>query len=130
MNRAHRDLAGLEEAKLEHLRVLEGCGGSVPQIVMHVRLPAPLRLGQRDAVKGGQHGRLKMRGITEVQNDAGACGRTPGAEHQMEQYWEVRLGEAATDFKGDASGIQIHPHEDTQFVIHSILQEKVRKPTA
>lgn len=71
-----------------------------------------------------------MRGTAEVQNDAGACGHTPGAEHQMEQYWKVRLGQAATNFKGDPSGIQIDPHEDTQFVIHSILQEKVRKPTA
>jgi hypothetical protein len=55
----------------------------------------------------------------------------PCAEHPGEQYGEVCLGgEAATGFTGDAAGIQIKPNGRTQFMIHSILQEKVRKPTA
>jgi hypothetical protein len=58
-----------------------------------------------------------------------ARGHTLGAQHQLQRYGEVCLDEA-TGFNGDAPGIQIHPNEDTQFLIHSILQEKVRKPTA
>lgn len=53
MNGADRDFVGLDKAKLEHLRVLEGGGSSVSQIVMHVRLLAPLRrLGQCYVMKG------------------------------------------------------------------------------
>ena len=59
-----------------------------------------------------------------------ARGRPLGAQHQLQQYGEVCLGEAATGFRGGSPGIQINPNEDTQSMSHSILQEKVRKPTA
>jgi hypothetical protein len=86
-------------------------------------LPGPVGTRAGNVAQVGQDPGVQMDCPLKVEGNVRTGGKAVRAEEQVEQGWEVGLGQAAANIDGDVAGVEIDMDEDTELVVGKFVAQ-------